>query len=283
MLMPALAYANIAFGFAWAIGLEFLIALIPVIILEGLVLGAMLRLPGMRALNLATEANLVSAAAGLVLGLPLVNYALLAGAYAWLEPNRVNAVFLIAPLLLPSWWIEYRWIARRDPALDISRVRWASGVANVLSYAALLAYTWTAFPEPGVNRVRALVRDAYQASDQVRQDVVAFRTKQGRLPDSLKELGYPPAEAEGFDVPMRRLDLWGNNSGPTSRLNLSLQTAGRISVQFLGPEHPVIDRKRIVLSPVVEQPARGQPVIRWQCSAPDLPQSLLPEGCVPEG
>jgi hypothetical protein len=63
-----------------------------------------------------------------------------------LEPTKDRVALLLAPLLVLSWWVEYRVIRRRTLAPPRAVVIGAVGVANLLSYGVIMAgVQWTAF------------------------------------------------------------------------------------------------------------------------------------------
>lgn len=255
-LMPTLAFANAGIGY-FMIALPIVVlALIPAIPLEALVLQAILRLSLQRALSLSLWANLQSTFIGLVLGIA-IDVLLMAGTgSAGPEPTKGAATAMLVPLFLFSWWIEHRAIRRRATDLPGRRVALATGAANLLSYAAMLAFVWTTafLPERSTMSTRAQVSEAVLAASGMKSSIAEFWERNKRFPTDSRELGSMPLESKTFRV--------------------TVESGGRISVQILMLRDPDIDGKRIILTPV---PGDGE--LRWNCSAPDIPPRLLPSAC----
>lgn len=255
-LVPALAFANAGIGY-FMLALPIVVAaLIPAIPLEALVLKAMLRLPLRRALSLSLWANLRSTLIGVVLGIA-IDLLLVAGTgSAGPEPTKGAATAMLAPLFLLSWWIEHRAILRRAADLPRGGVALASGAANLLSYAAMLAFVWmTGFlPKRGTMSTRARLSEALLAATGAKTSVTEFWERNKRLPVDEREAGLAPLKSKDFRV--------------------TVESGGSISVQILMPREPDVNGKRIVLTPVPEGAG-----LRWACRAPEIPPRLLPVSC----
>jgi hypothetical protein len=258
-LAPVPALANSGVGF-FMVGLPVvLLALVPVIPLEALVLAKILGVPYRRALSLSWRANVRSTLWGFVLGIGL-DLALLAPTGSSGMPwTKAAATVALVPMFFFSWWIEHRAVARLATEFPRSRIATATGAANLLSYAAMIAFVWSTpmYPARSQTDLRAHVSEAILAGALTRTSVAEFWMNKKRLPSSLEELGIVSPLPDKYSVAIER--------------------GGKISVLVITPQIPDLYGKHVVFAPAPDATAEGG--LRWSCSSPDIEPKYLPATC----
>lgn len=259
-LLPAPAAANAGVGFFTLPWPVVFLALIPVIGLEGCVLARMLRLPWRRAFSLALVANLNSTLYGLGLSYGLDLVLLGSTGSAGFEPTKALVSVLLMPLFVLSWWIEGRVVRRRAGEWSKAAVAWAVGVANLLSYGAMIAYIQrTPFiPEiaPSIT-TRVILHEGFNAAQAVQPLVEKFWAVHHRFPTDAGELGNA-----------------GEPDDP-SRFGVGLEADGQIVVRFHTPPHRYLDGQQIRLIPTPPPGAPAEGRLEWRCRSPGLHPELL--------
>ena len=267
-LLPAPAVANAGVGFFTLPWPVVILALIPVIGLEGGVLAWMLRWPWRRAVSLAGVANLNSTLYGLALSFGLDLVLLGFTGSAGFEPTKALVSVMLVPLFALSWWIEGRVVRRRAGACAKAAVTWAVGVANLLSYGAMIAcIQWTPFvPEiaPSIT-TRIILDEGFNAAQAVQPLVEAFWAVHHRFPTDAGELGKT-----------------GEPDAP-SRFRVGLEPEGRIVVRFHAPHHRYLDGQQIRLIPTPPPGAPDGKRLEWRCRSPGLHPELLTQLRAPCG
>jgi hypothetical protein len=255
-LAPATALANAGIGYFMLAMPLVGVALVPAILLEAPVLRRVLRLSWRRALWLSFVANSLSTLYGLILGIAFDFLMAMGTGSAGPPPTRVGAVIMLVPWFFLSWWIELKLIARRMPDAPRATVRRATGVANLATYALMLAAALVTplYPTHDPMLARARVHEAILAATPLRESVGEFWAVQKRFPKDLRELNFtPPAQA---------------------RFNIALGNAGQVAVQIQRAGNPAIDGKWIQITPQPDGPS-----LKWTCSSPDLDRRILPANC----
>jgi len=258
-LFPVPAWANSGIGFLMVTVPAVIISLLPVIFIEAPVLARMLGVPLRRGLALSAGANFHSTWLGALIALgvdiPLVGL----GGGSGFPPNRAVLVFTLLPMFFITWWIELRAIAGKLPEVPRPRVRRAVLVANLVSYAALVAMIVLTplfiFYDQMSYRDR-LYSTVYSALPWQRK-VEEYFTKHKRLPERSADIGVDSIE------PRREVRA------------MSVQAGGVIVLELRFPGDDSIDGKRLVFTPVVS----GEAISGWRCRAPDLPRNYTPGTC----
>ena len=167
---------------------------------------------------------------------------------------------MLIPLFALSWWIEGRVVQRRAGECSRTAVTWAVGVANLLSYGAMIAYIQrTPFlPEiaPSIT-TRIILHEGFNSAQAVQPLVEAFWAVHRRFPADAGELGNvgEPHDPSGFVV--------------------GLEADGRIVVRFHTPHHRHLDGQQIRLTPTPPPGAPDGKRLEWRCRSPDLHPELL--------
>jgi hypothetical protein len=259
-LIPIPAAANAGVGFFTLPWPVVFLALIPVIGLEGCVLAWMLRLPWRRAFSLALVANLNSTLYGLGLSYGLDIVLLGFTGSSGFEPTKTLVSVMLIPFFALSWWIEGLVVRRQARECSKAAVAWAVGVANLLSYGAVIAYVQlTPFvPEIAPSQsTRTILYDGFRAAQALEPRVEAFWAVHRRFPADASELGNV---GEPYD---------------TSReFGVRLEADGRIVLRFHAPHHRYLDGKQIRLTPTPPGAPEGGR-LEWRCRSPDLRPELL--------
>ena len=260
VLSPSPALANAGIGF-FMVGLPFvLLALVPAIPLEALVLAAILRVDYRRALSYSWRANVRSTIYGLGLGIAF-DIAMMAGTgSSGPEPTKAVATTVLIFMYFFSWWIEHRAIARLATEFSKSRIALATGAANLLSYTAMVVLVWVTaiYPERGAMTTRARVYEAMLASSGIKSAITEYWEANKRL----------PPDARGLEGALPE----------SGKYRVAVNTGGRISVLIVMPDQPDIDGKHIVFTPIPDV-SPGVEALRWECSAPEIKPKYLPATC----
>ena len=273
-LLPVPAAANAGVGFFTLPWPVVILTLLPVIGLEGVVLARMLRRPWRRAFSLALVANLNSTLYGLGLSYGLDIMLLGFTGLSGFEPTQTLVSVMLMPLFALSWWIEERVVQRRASEPSKAAVAWAVGVANLLSYGALIAgiHLTPFIPEIAPSyTTRATLNAGFQAAQALAPRVEAFWATHHRFPTDTGELGDAgePLAPGQFASPFV----------------VGLEADGRIVVRFQTPQHRYLDGQQIRLTPTLPPGAPDGGRLAWRCRSPDLHPELLTRlwaPCVPE-
>ncbi len=257
LLAPSAALANSGIGYFMVLLPVMIVALLPVIPLEAVVLARLLKLPFKRALYLAFIANLWSTLAGIVLGIVIdVTLMGLTGS-SGAEFTRGAALVMLVPMFFITWGLEYRLLKKHVVALPATRVRRSVFAANLLSYAAMMACVLIFLPERSPTMLRAYLSEALLVTSALRTPVEEFWRLHKRFPADLKELGNP-----GITPPI------------DPKHSISLESNGRITSHIHRPEITELHGKRVQSWPVVQDDT-----LIWKCGSPDLDPRLLPLAC----
>ena len=269
-LLPVPAAANAGVGFFTLPWPVVCLALLPVIGLEGVVLARMLCLPWRRAFSLALVANLNSTLYGLGLSYGLDIVLLGSTGSSGFEPTKTLVSALLVPLFALSWWIEGRVVWRRASEPSKVAVAWAVGIANLLSYGALIAgiHLTPFIPEIAPSyTTRATLNAGFQAAQALAPRVEAFWAVYHRFPTDAGELGDA---GESYDP---------------SRFGVRLEADGQIVVRFQTPQHRYLDGQPIRLIPTLPPGVPDGGRLAWRCRSPGLHPELrawLRAQCSPE-
>jgi len=258
LFMPAFAQANAGIGYFLMVLPIALAAFVPVVPVEALVIAGMLRLPFRPAFMLSLRANLRSTLWGLVLGVGIDLVLIGLGGSVGPEATRAVAIVILVPLFLLSWRIEHLSIVRNAPGVAATRIARATGVANLLSYAAMIAAAWMLFPATGTMSARPTVAQAIASASELKVAVSEYHAQHGRFPADLAELDFKP----------------------TSKVaGISLEKDGRVSVRIVLPAMEAVHGKVVILTPAAI--ATGQ--IDWHCGSTEIEPRFLPLSCRPAG
>ena len=137
---------------------------------------------------------------------------------------------------------------------------WAVGVANLLSYGAMIAgVQWTPFvPEIAPSTTsRAILHEGFNAAQAVQPLVEEFWAVHHRFPTDAGELGNT-----------------GEPDAP-SRFGVGLEADGQIVVRFHAPHHRHLDGQQIRLIPTPPPGAPAGGRLEWRCRSPGLHPELL--------
>lgn len=258
LFMPAFAQANAGIGYFLMVLPIALAAFVPVVPVEALVIAGMLRLPFRQAFVLSLRANLRSTLWGLVLGVGIDLVLIGLGGSAGPEPTRSVATVILVPLFLLSWRIEHLSIVRNAPGIPAPGILLATGVANLLSYAAMIAAAWMLFPATGTMSARPAVDQAVASASELRVAISEFHAQHDRFPTDLAELNLKPASKVA---------------------EISLEKEGRVHVRIVLPAVAAVHGKVVILTP--SPSAAGQ--IHWHCGSTEIEPRFLPLSCRPAG
>lgn len=256
-LAPALAHANAGIGYLMIALPVVVIALVPAVPLEAAVLKPILQVPWRRAFALSLGANIRSTLWGLALAVA-VDFALIgAGGSAGPDPAAGAAIAMLVPFFFLSWWIEHRAVARKAAEIGRRRIAAATGAANALSYAGMIAFVALGgyLPWEGSMAPRARISAGLAAASSLKAGVTERWGADRKFP-APGTPGFAPVVEQNHRV--------------------ALERDGRVSVHFAAPGFPSIDGKRIVLTPV---PDPSGAIARWQCGSPDIERRFLPGSC----
>lgn len=189
-LAPVTAHANVGIGYFMPALNWIFLALVPAILVEACLLASLLPVALRRALRLSLIANLQSTLLGLVLGFAVdIALVTLSGSMGP-DPNRASLIAALIPMFFLTWWIEYKAIKRRVTELSRWRVAGASGVGNLVSYAAMIVCAWILLPAHGSFEINQRVNEAILAGSGARNAVEGYFQSTGRLPKSSDETGF---------------------------------------------------------------------------------------------
>lgn len=255
---PVTAHANAGIGYFMVAAPFVLVALLPAILIEACVLAPLLPVFLQRALALSFVANLQSSLLGIGLAVAVDVALMAASGSTGPEPTRASATVALIPMFFLTWRIEYRAIERRMTELKHRRVALATGTANLLSYAVMIAFVWMIMPEHGAMSVRARASEAFAISAGARLAVDDYYRSKGRLPQSGDEAGYP------------------RNTAPVSEYMLAadIREKGVVSVKLSKSDYWP-EGGEISFTPAADGDAKA---LRWNCRSTLAPK-FLPATC----
>lgn len=256
-LIPRLAWANAGIGYFMLALPIIVMALLPAILLEACVLAPTLAVPLRRALMLSFGANVRSTLWGLGLGIVIDGVLLGTSDSAGPAPTKAAATAMLVPLFFFSWWIEYRAIMRRATDVSRARITVGTGTANVLSYAAMIAFVWTSsyLPEHDPMMGRAYVSEALSLGSALETPVEEFWVQHQRFPVDIRELGHEPITSKRVAA-------------------IELRQKGVVAVILKRSEY-FPDGGEITLAPMEDPAAK---TLSWKCRS-TLSPKLLPNFC----
>jgi len=245
-LAPAVAHANSGIGLFMPAAMTNVVALIPVVLLEGLILWRLLAVRARRGFYLSLMANLASTVVGFALGLAF-DVAMGGGGPPGSGGGVAISLFVMFWL---SWWVEARVVRRMQKAEPAQRTGRATLVANLASYAVLIALALVFIPSdpwPLRSRLTEVI-----ATLRVNQDDLAQRfAQEGRFPEAFKP---------GLSKAVRSIRL-----APDGRLIATVDL----------PKYPEAHGKEIIATPRI---ADGK-VVAWTCHSIDIDRRFMPRGC----
>lgn len=256
LLLPAPALANAGVGY-FMLGVPLVVAaLLPAIVIEALIYQPMLRQDFRPALKLSTWANLASTFWGVVLGIGADLLLTAATDSSGLLPTRGAMLAALVPLLLLSWRIERRSVAKRLPEAPRARVEAATAVANLVTYA-LMALAVAFLAGSSGMSARSVVAIAILSAGPLRGEVTAHWRETRTFP-------VPRAPAAGY-------------AGAPARVGIGED--GRVLIVINAPEHERIHGKTIEYRPRIVEADAAEPQLHWTCRAADIAPRDLPVSC----
>ena len=258
-LIPATAWANTGIGFLMVSIPTIVIALVPVIFIEAPVLSRMLGLPLRRGLDLSARANFRSTWLGAVIALVVDLVFLGMSGSSGMPPHRGTLVFSLLLMFFLTWWIEHRYVAQRLPEVPRPRIRRATLVANLVSYAVLVALIvgtplFRSYDQMGY---RDQFYSVVNAAQPWKEKVEAYWAQHKRLPERSADIGIE-SSAPRHDI-----------------RSIGVQAGGAIVVELRVDGDAEVDGKKLIFTPQVN----GGAVSGWQCRAPGLPDRFTPVMC----
>ncbi len=252
---PLAAQANAGVGL-FSVAVPFtLAALVPAILVEAPVFSRMLGVGWRRGLWWSLLANLVSTVAGAILAV-LADFALLApSGSSGLVPTLASTLSALLPMFLVTWWLETITVRALQPAGAAASPRRAALVANVVSYALLVAAMFF-LVGPGSEFPRS---DARSRIGEVLAQMGAQKTE---LAEHFATRGEFPAP-RGVAVATRYAS------------SLRIEEGGRIVARIHYPGVAEVDGAQVSLVPRVESRA----IVSWECHAPRSAHKFLPASC----
>ena len=258
--IPVTAQANAGIGF-FIIAVPFIVvALLPAVLIEAGVLWRLLPVAPRRALWLSFSANLRSSIWGVILaiGVDLVFFGLSGSAGP--EPTKASGIAALVPLFFLTWRIEHRAVLRLEPDLPRARVALATGAANLLTYALMIAVIvlTQVLPEYPTMPVRARVSEALLLAGGARSAVNEYYEGKGGLPQSGGEAQYSENAA---------------NLGPYVSA-IEIRERGVVVITLAKHDNWPAGRE-IRLTPAPDADAKK---LNWKCRS-TLPPKVLPPFC----
>ena len=245
-----MAHANAGIGFFTPAAMSILLALVPVILIEGVILRWKLPVATGRAFVLALAANVASAVLGVVLGfgLDLLVGSATGSSGLW---GPMGFTISLALMFAFSWWVEKRTVVAMSPAVPVGQASRAVLLANAVTYALLVVAVFVLVPgeEPYLDRSR--LTEVLNAMSVEKREVKDHHAQAGTFP------------------PARTVEKPTANSRRITR-----EADGRI-VGLIASKKAELDGRALVFEPVV----RGRDIVGWKCFSPDAPLKVLPAGC----
>ena len=259
LLWVPVAIANAGVGFFFLAIPVVVLALIPTVIVEALVLMRLLQVSIWRGLFLTTVANLTSTILGVIGSIALDFFLVVGLGSSGLPLETVTAATMLVPFFLFSWWIEYHVIVRCEADKPKERIRKATGLGNLISYILIVAFLFLVIAPfvsgYGGYTVRSTVTEGLSLASAGKTAVSEFFARNGRLPINNEEAGVADPES-----------ISGNSVDKVQIAN------GVITVTFSTPR---IAGSTINLTPDIT----GGKVL-WDCTGGDL-ENRLPSLVVP--
>ena len=255
-LMPTVALANAGIGYFMIALPIVVVALIPAVPLEGLILCPILRVPMRRAMIIALRANIRSTLWGIALGVG-ADLLLISSGSAGPEPLKGFATFFLILFLFYTWWIEYRAVRRLAGEIPRRRRLLGTALANLASYAGMIAVVWLTpiYSEHSTLQARIEASEALNHAAVAKLAVSEAWAAGAGLADDADVIGYVPPTDVGFE--------------------LSVGPDGRVTILFTDPRQPLLDGRTITLMP---HAVEGMP-LEWDCEAPEIERAALPSAC----
>lgn len=260
-VLPMSVSANAGIGYFMPALPIVVLALIPAILLEAVVLRIALGLRPKRAFLLSLSANSRSTLYGFILGV-VIDLALVAGTgSAGPEPTKGLATAMLVPFFLLSWWIEYRVISRWSADFSKHRVSAVTGMANVLSYVGMLVFLWVSsiLPERSTMAVRLQINEALYGASSIKMAIAKFWKQNNRYPENISELGIVFSKHTAFSI--------------------TLGNRGRILVHIFIPSEPLVNTKQLIITPLPDSESYDNRGLQWECRSENIPYSFLPRQC----
>ena len=254
------AYANSGIGFLLLGQSLMLLALVPVIPVEALVLSFVLGIPMGRALSLSFIANVVSTLIGALIASGVDVLLMMSTDSSGPEPTKLSASLMLLPCILLSWLIEYRSVAKRASECSSSQVRKATGLANLISSVGLIVFVWSSasgFRETGAMSTRAVIAEGLASASGAKAEIQEFYLNHRRLPNDARALKL---------------------GEPSTKYELTVLPGGRVQIKYNRPDMPTIHEKHVILAPTTNAGDGFQ--MQWLCRSPDIEdQGVLPVNC----
>lgn len=246
-LAPAAAHANSGIGLFMPANLMNVLALIPVVIIEGMILCRLLGVRARRGFYLSLIANLASLLVGFAIGVP---FDIMMGGGG--PPGSGGGVaFSLFVMFWLTWWVEAKVVRRMQKASDPQvKAGRATLLANVVSYALLIGLALFFIPGDPYP-LRARLSEVISTLKVNRDDVAQHYAQNGRFPETFKP---------GLSQAVRSIRL-----APDGRLIATVDL----------PRYPEAHGKEIIVTPRI---ADGK-IISWTCHATDIEQRFMPSGC----
>ena len=250
------AVANVGVGVFIVAAPAVLIALIPAVFVEALILVWMLKVSILRGLFLTTVANLISTILGVIVSFGLDRLLLAGSGSSGLVFEKATVIPILVPFFFFSWLIEHLVIARREANKPWRQILKATGIANFITYILMAIYViFVPFvPEQGGYSTCATVIEGLSLASAGKTAVSEFIAIYGRLPANNEEAGMADAE------------LIASHSVDNVRV-----ANGVITVTF---SRSPIAGSAIALTP---QTAAGKFV--WNCTGGNLENKYRPSSC----
>ena len=246
VLAPAIAHANTGIGLFMPAAMTNVVALIPVVVLEGLILWWLLAVGAKRGFYLSLMANLASTAVGFAIGLVFD----IAVGFGGPPGSGGGVAFSLFVMFWLTWWIEAKVVRRMQKAEPATRAGRATFVANVASYAILIALALIFIPSDPWP-VRARLNEVINTLRVAQEDLAQQYAQDGRFPEAFKP----------------------NLSKSVSSIRLAPD--GRLIATVDLPKYPDAHGKEIIVTPRI---ADGK-VVAWTCHSIDIDRRYMPRGC----
>jgi hypothetical protein len=245
-LAPAVAQANSGIGLFMPAAMANVVALIPVVILEGLILWRLLRVTAKRGFYLSLIANLASTLVGFAIGVP---FDVMMGGGGPPDSGLGVSISLFVMFWL-SWWIEAKVVRRMQKADPATRAGRATFFANVASYAVLIALALIFIPG-----------DPWPLRTRLTEVLNTLRVAQDGLAEHyLMHGGFPEDFKPGLSKAVR---------------SIRLASDGRLNATVDMPKYPEAHGKEIIVTPRIVD---GK-IAAWTCHSIDIDRRYMPRGC----
>lgn len=244
-LAPALAHANTGIGLFMPAAMMNVIAIIPVILLEGLILWRLLPVRARRGFYLALIANLASTLVGFAIGVPF-DFVLGSGP----PGSGLGVSISLFVMFWISWWVEAKVVRRMEKADPAARAGRATLVANIASYVVLIALALVFIPSdpwPVRARMTEVLNTLKVAQDQVAEHYVFT----GKFPEKFEP---------GLSAAVK---------------SIRLAPDGRLTAVVEMPKYPQAHGKEVVVTPRL---ADGK-IVGWTCHSIDIDKRFMPSAC----